>query len=196
MRLRFTPARRGRHPLPTLLVETHFPLGLFRAWTVWRPAGRVLAWPRPETAPPALPSGATSASDERATRRSSGSELDGVRPWRRGDSMRQVAWKKVARSGELVSRETTGTVQRELWLDWADTHGSDIELRLSRLSAWVLQAEHEGRGDVAEREHPGADGRELHGGEGLAQGDHVAAGVCGVGAARVIDARDIVSDVA
>ena len=62
--------------------------------------------------------------------------------------MRLVAWKKVARSGELVSRETAGTVQRELWLDWADTkgtHGNDAELRLSRLAAWVLQAEREGR---------------------------------------------------
>ena len=58
--------------------------------------------------------------------------------------MRQVAWKKVARSGELVSRETTGTASRELWLDWADGHGADTELRLSRLAAWVLQAEREG----------------------------------------------------
>ncbi len=142
------PPRRGWHPVPAMVVETVFPFGLFRAWTVWRPAGRVLAWPRPEAAPPALPGGGTSASDERATRRSSGSELDGVRPWRRGDSMRQVAWKKVARSGELVSRETAGTVQRELWLDWADTQGipgSDAEARLSRLAAWVLQAEREGR---------------------------------------------------
>ncbi len=142
------PPRRGWHAVPAMVVETVFPFGLFRAWTVWRPAGRVLAWPRPEITPPALPSGGTSASDGRATRRGSGSELDGVRPWRRGDSMRLVAWKKVARSGELVSRETAGTVQRELWLDWADTkgtHGNDAELRLSRLAAWVLQAEREGR---------------------------------------------------
>ena len=142
------PPRRGWHAVPAMVVETVFPFGLFRAWTVWRPAGRVLAWPRPESAPPALPDGGTSASDERATRRSSGSELDGVRPWRRGDSMRLVAWKKVARSGELVSRETAGTVQRELWLDWTDTQGmpgADVESRLSRLAAWVLQAEREGR---------------------------------------------------
>ena len=58
--------------------------------------------------------------------------------------MRQVVWKKVARSGELVSRETTGTAARELWLDWADTPGGDAEARLSRLAAWVLRAEREG----------------------------------------------------
>ena len=146
--LSLVPARRGWQPVPTLVVETLFPFGLFRAWTVWRPAARVLAWPRPEHPAPALPLGTAQHGDERASRRGEGGELDGVRPWRRGDTMRQVVWKKVARSGEMVSRETTGNAQRELWLDWAEAHASgnnaNPEQRLSRLAAWVLMAEHEG----------------------------------------------------
>ena len=58
--------------------------------------------------------------------------------------MRQVAWKKVARSGELVSRDTAGTASRSLWLDWAEATGGDTEKRLSRLAAWVLQAHRDG----------------------------------------------------
>lgn len=138
------PAHRGWHAVPPIVVETIFPFGLFKAWTVWRPAARVLAWPRPEASPPPLPAGTPASADERATRRSAGSEMDGVRPWRRGDNMRQVVWKKVARSGELVSRETAGTARRELVIDWTDTHGGDAEQRLQRLSAWVLMAEREG----------------------------------------------------
>lgn len=137
------PARRGWHPVPVLVVETVFPFGLFRAWTVWRPASRVLAWPRPEMHPPPLPAADAAHGDQRPTLSGRGGELDGVRPWRRGDSMRQVAWKKVARSGELVSRETAGTAQRELWLAWADAPMGDVEQRLSRLAAWVLRAEHD-----------------------------------------------------
>ncbi len=137
------PPRRGWHAVPTLVVETVFPFGLFRAWAVWRPAARVLAWPRPEQPLPALPPASATAGGERPQSRQAGSELDGVRPWRRGDTMRQVVWKKVARSGELVSRETTGSAQRELWLQWADAHGGDVEQRLSRLAAWVLLAERE-----------------------------------------------------
>jgi uncharacterized protein (DUF58 family) len=144
VQLSFVPSRRGWHGVPTLVVETAFPFGLFRAWTVWRPAARVLAWPRLERPAPPLPAAPAAAGDERPTRRSAGSELDGVRPWRRGDTMRQVAWKKVARSGELVSRETAGTATRELWLAWTDTHGSDAEQRLSRLAAWVLAADQAG----------------------------------------------------
>jgi uncharacterized protein (DUF58 family) len=142
--LSFVPPSRGWHSVPTLVVATVFPFGLFRAWTVWRPAAKVLAWPKPEDPAPGLPTGSSNASDERALRQGQGSELDGVRPWRRGDSLRQVAWKKVARSGELVSRETAGTASRELWLDWSETPGTDVEGRLSRLAAWVVLAEREG----------------------------------------------------
>ncbi len=142
--LSFVPQRRGWHGVPTLVLETAFPLGLFRAWTVWRPAARVLAWPRPEQPAAPLPVAAAAPGEERPARRGAGSELDGVRPWRRGDSMRQVVWKKVAHSGELVSRETAGTAARELQLRWDDTHGGDTEQRLSRLAAWVLLAERDG----------------------------------------------------
>lgn len=142
--LSFVPGHRGWHDTPTLVLETHFPFGLFRAWTVWRPAGRALAWPRPEQPTPPLPAAAAQAGDEQARHRASGSELDGVRPWRRGDTMRQVVWKKVAKSGELVSRETAGSASRSLWLDWAETGAADPEARLSRLAAWVVQAQHDG----------------------------------------------------
>lgn len=142
--LSFQPMHRGWHAAPALVLETNFPFGLFRAWTVWRPASRALAWPRPEQPPPPLPRSATAPGDERARPNASGSELDGVRPWRRGDTMRQVAWKKVARSGELVSRDTAGTASRSLWLDWAESSGGDTETRLSRLTAWVLLAHRDG----------------------------------------------------
>jgi uncharacterized protein (DUF58 family) len=144
LQISLVPTHRGWHVVPALVMETVFPFGLFRAWTVWRPAAQVLAWPRPEPAAPPLPLGAASSTEDRTVQRSAGGEWDGVRPWRRGDSMRQVVWKKVARSGELVSRETAGSAVRELWLDWADLSTSDLELRLSRLTAWLLVAERDG----------------------------------------------------
>jgi uncharacterized protein (DUF58 family) len=149
--LSLVPARRGWHAVPTLVVETVFPFGLFRAWTIWRPAARVLAWPQPEQPAPPLPTQGSSAGDEQPARRGAGSEWDGVRPFRRGDTLRQVVWKKVARSGEMVSRESAGSGSRELWLDWAATlaptaggAARDTEARIARLTAWSLLAEREG----------------------------------------------------
>lgn len=145
-RLAVVPPRRGRHPSPTITIETRFPLGLFRAWSVWRPAATVLAWPRPETPCPPLPGTTPTGGEGQTQRRSEGGEFDGVRAWRRGDTLRQVVWKKAARTGELVSREASAAQSRELWLDWhgARVSGGGLEERLSRLSAWVLAAERAG----------------------------------------------------
>ena len=146
-RVSIVPPTRGWHAVPMLVVETRFPLGLFRAWTHWRPASQVLAFPRPETPCPPLPPAQSAPGGADRSQAVQGSELDGVRAWRRGDSLRQVMWKKVARSGELVSRETTAESSRELWLDWQACHGAgggDIEARLSRLCAWVLAAGQQG----------------------------------------------------
>ncbi len=143
--LALVPAARGWHAVPTLVVETIFPFGLFRAWTVWRPAARVLAWPRPEDGAPPLPaSAAVPGAESNRKRAADGGEFDGVRPWRRGDTMRQVVWKKVARSNELVSRETAGSGRQEVWLDWRDTGLHGTEARLARLAAWVLTADRAG----------------------------------------------------
>jgi uncharacterized protein (DUF58 family) len=111
---------------------------------VWRPATRVLAWPQPEQPAPPLPRQGSAGDGDLTRARSQGGEFDGVRPWQRGDTMRQVVWKKVAHAGELVSRETVGTGRRELRLDWAETGVSGTEPRLARLAAWVVAADRDG----------------------------------------------------
>ena len=147
-RLSIVPASRGLHPVPVLTAETGFPFGLFRAWTLWRPAAQVLAWPRPESPAPPLPPSTPRPDDHQLqARQTEGAELEGVRAWRRGDSLRQVVWKKVARSGELVSRDTAGSGASELTLDWQSARGATggaAEQRLSRLAAWVLAADRAG----------------------------------------------------
>ena len=133
---------RGLHGLPLLRVESRYPFGLFRAWTIWRPAGQQWVYPRPETPVPPWPQiEATQGDDRPASRTGSGTEFEGVRAYRRGDTLRQVVWKKAARTGELISRETAGAVQREMWLQWQQAQGLDVEARLSRLAAWVVAAD-------------------------------------------------------
>jgi uncharacterized protein (DUF58 family) len=67
-----------------------------------------------------------------------------VRAYRRGDALKLVVWKKVAKTGELVSRETSVSTQQELWLDYHAANVPDVEQRLSRLAAWVVAAERAG----------------------------------------------------
>ena len=142
----FTPQLRGRHTLPTLTAETRFPLGTFRVWTIWRPAAQVLVYPAPETTPPPLPPGEPRAGAASATARvQSSGDFDGVRGYRRGDPLKLVMWKKAAKADEqgngLVVRDAQQAQRHELWLDFGNTGLHDTEGRLSRLCAWVLQAD-------------------------------------------------------
>ena len=153
----FVPQRRGLHDVPVLQAETRFPLGLFRAWTVWRPASTLLAWPAPEANAPPLPPSLAVAGGPSQSRTASGGEVEGVRAYRRGDPLRLVAWKKAAQAletgAELVSRDTSASARRELTLGWETTAtrggaGREgpwgPEERLSRLAAWVVASHRAG----------------------------------------------------
>jgi uncharacterized protein (DUF58 family) len=137
----FKPERRGLHRVPPLTAETRFPLGTFRVWNVWRPAAQVLAYPAPEAFPPPLPPGEPRAGGAASARVQSTGEFDGVRAYRRGDPLKLVVWKKAAKADELVSRDNEQAQRYELWLDYAQAGGLGAEHTLSRLTAWVLQAE-------------------------------------------------------
>ena len=140
----FVPGTRGRHALPTLTAETRFPLGLFRAWTVWRPAAQVLVYPRPEQPPAPLPAARAMPGGSAALRQADGGDTEGVRGYRRGDPLKLVVWKKAAKAletgGELVSRDTQAAVHPQLWLDWHACGSLPPEERLSRLAAWAVAA--------------------------------------------------------
>jgi len=144
--LRYAAPARGLHELPELQIITRFPLGLFRAWSLWRPASRLWVYPRPESPAPAFAPQQAGPEGEHAAsvQLHKGLEFEGVRPYRRGDTLRQVIWKKAALALEtnqaLPVRETHAPASRQLWLDLQDTRGA-LEERLSRLSAWVLEAD-------------------------------------------------------
>ena len=144
----FVPAQRGLRDLPTLSIETRFPLGLFRAWAIWRPASQLLVYPAPERPPAPLPAARALPGGALRARAADGGEVEGVRAYRRGDPLKLVYWKKAAKSlasgGELVSRDTASAVQQQLWLDWQACTGLAPEERLSRLSAWVVAAQRAG----------------------------------------------------
>jgi uncharacterized protein (DUF58 family) len=132
---------RGLHAIPPITAETRFPLGIFRVWTIWRPAAQVLVYPHAESPATPLPPGEPHSHGGAAARHAASHEFDGVRPYRRGDPLKSVVWKKAAKSDELVSRDGQQTQHYQLWLDLTQTPGADLEPRLSRLCAWVLAAE-------------------------------------------------------
>jgi uncharacterized protein (DUF58 family) len=151
LKLRLPAATRGLRELRRLVISTRFPLGFFRAWSYWRPAAKVWVYPRAEEVLAPFPAQAEAGAGEAASARQSqgGTDFSGVRSYRRGDSLKQILWRKSALALEqglpLWVRETEAPLAQDLWLDWRDTQGRDVEARLSRLTAWVLAAERLGQ---------------------------------------------------
>ncbi len=143
--LSWTPAQRGLLSWPLLTVESNYPLGVWTAWSRWKPQGDLLVLPVVEQPAPPLPPARPAPGSGPALARG-GSETEGVRPYRSGDSSRHVLWKKFAHSDELVSRDTAQPqALAELWLDFSALPASlDTEARLSRLCAWIMAADHAG----------------------------------------------------
>ena len=137
------PAR-GWLPLGRVMLETRFPLGVFRAWSYVEPDARCLVYPRPERS--ALPP--CSAETAAGTLRSptpGNEDFAGLRTYQLSDSPRHVAWKALARSDDMLTKLFAGEAAAELWLDWrALPAGLGVEQRLSRLAGWVLAAERSG----------------------------------------------------
>ena len=136
--------RRGWQPLGRVMLETRFPLGLFRAWSYVEPDSRCLVYPRPE--PSALPPLAPSAQAGGVRAHAQGSDdFSGLRAYQASDSPRHVAWKSVARSDHMLTKQFAGDAVAELWLDLRDTPAAlGLERRLSRLAGWIVASERAG----------------------------------------------------
>ena len=136
--------RRGWQPLGRVMLETRFPLGLFRAWSYIEPDARCLVYPRPERSPLPPFSGEAAAGALHAQTPGS-DDFAGLRGYQRSDSPRHIAWKAVARSEELLTKQFAGDAAAELWLDARLLpHSLTLEQTLSRLAGWVLAADRAG----------------------------------------------------
>jgi uncharacterized protein (DUF58 family) len=143
--LRIATTRRGLLPIGRLRLMSTWPFGLFRAWTWLHVADAVTVYPRPAGQRP-IPLAA--GSDNGTAPRESGDidEWATLRPFRDGDSPRQVAWKAYARGAPLLVKEYTASGSAERLFDFATLAGLDTEQRLSQLARWIVNCAADGAG--------------------------------------------------
>jgi uncharacterized protein (DUF58 family) len=139
------PAKaRGVWDIERVRLATAQPFGLFRAWTwVYAPL-QLLVYPRPYGALP-MP-GAPGRKPGTHSEGSAGAdEWLTLRPFREGDSPRQVDWKAYAREAPLLVKEYSPPGAETRLFEFARLTDPDIEARISQLARWVVDAE--ARGD-------------------------------------------------
>lgn len=141
-----TTAIRGWQAINTVTLASRYPLGSFRAWSQLRFDSKVLVYPKPSDCSVPFPTGeADHPSGTLHSGRFDHGDFSGIRPYQPGDPLRQIHWKAYAKGYGLLSREyTTEAGSAELWLDYENAPGVDVEARLSQLCRWVIEAENAG----------------------------------------------------
>lgn len=137
-------AKRGFQRLGRVMLETRFPLALFRAWSYVEPQALALIYPRPERSPLPAPIPHARVGSSRANMAGT-EDFSGLRSHQPADSPKHIAWKALARSGNILTKQFSGEAAAELWLDWRLLPSAmSLEQRLSRLAGWVIEAERSG----------------------------------------------------
>lgn len=125
----FVPLRRGRHRIDAVRAATGFPFGFFekeKLADLDAPVDIVVLPARVDVGDAAHELLAR-LGDAPARRAGPGDELFGLRPFRAGDDPRRLAWRRSAKTGRLVVRETEAQRSRDLILDVALPADADRE---------------------------------------------------------------------
>ncbi len=132
--------RRGLLVPGPLEFSTCYPFGLFRARVIFQPCTDCLVYPRPIAGPPAAVfEGLASGAGENGN----GAGVDdfaGLKAYQPGDNLGQISWKAYSKGQGLLIKEFAGGAGRVMTLDWQALKEADLERKLSRLCALVLQA--------------------------------------------------------
>ncbi len=153
------PAKRGLLRIDRIQIASRHPYGLFRAWSWVHLPLEMVVYPRPQGTLP-MPAIAGPESGAQAVRMTGTDEWLGLRPFRDGDSPRQVAWKAYARGAPLLVKEYSAIGSELRVLDFHALGELHTELRLEQLARWVVDAEARGEryalilpGERIEAEH-------------------------------------------
>ena len=148
LQLSYPARQRGWQAIPRIRLQTWFPLGLLRAWSTWLPDSKALIYPQPEPNAPPLP--IAGESKDAVHGQSGHDDFAGVRAYQAGDPMKHLAWKHIARvdtsiGGQLVTKQFAGGAGSDIVIDFAVLPKlMDTELKLSRMTSWVLEADRSG----------------------------------------------------
>ncbi len=126
---------RGCYPLNQLQLICDFPFGLMSWQKVFSSEAVLWVYPAAIGKQP-LPK--PKAKQGTFLKREQG-DFSHVRHYQRGDSLNHIAWKQMARTGEVMTKEFDGGEGlRQIWLDYQDIKHQDLEVRLSQLCRWIL----------------------------------------------------------
>ncbi len=140
----YVPAQqRGWLAPGRLVIDTVFPFGICRAWSLVDLQVQCLVWPRPvECDLDWLLSNQQQSGSTTLVR--GNDDFYSLREYHIGDPLKHVAWKNFARGQGMLIKEYASTVDQKIWLRWDLFPDMDTEARLSRLCWCVIRLDEAG----------------------------------------------------
>lgn len=134
------PQHRGWTHLPCVVIESIFPLGLFRAWVYVDIEHRCLVYPKPAASGSGFDQ-STTTPNTAVSDTQDGDDFAGHRPYQHGDNMHHVDWKVVARGKGWHTKQFAAERGEQIWLRLAAADGQNVEQRLASVTRAVLDFE-------------------------------------------------------
>lgn len=147
--LRVMAREAGTRTRQAIVARSRFPLGIFTAEYHAEIAIAQTVHPRPEGDLPlpaavAWPKGSEPHTLATSGSRGEGGDFAGVRSWQKGDSLRHVDWKAVARGRPLMVKTWGGDPAGQTWLVWEDVPAPEAK-RAGQIARWIEQCAAEER---------------------------------------------------
>ena len=136
--------QRGAFSPGRLRIESCFPFGICRAWSLLDLDINCLVYPQPVACELVFLN--DSAAQSGKTNINQGSEdFYSLREYQHGDSLKHVAWKKLAKGQGMYTKQYASHADDKIWLNCEMFSGMDGEARLSRLCYCVLNLDAAGK---------------------------------------------------
>jgi uncharacterized protein (DUF58 family) len=137
----FKSVRRGVHTLPRIQVQSRYPLGLFRCWTLVDVGGVAIVYPRAlagYVCPLVTLGGAAQSAQQHGTLGLS-HEFVGLKAYQAGESLSRIAWKQVAAGRGWHQKQFAEEGGGALMLAEHALEAYPAEQRFEILTYWLLE---------------------------------------------------------
>lgn len=123
-----------------LTLWSRFPLSLFRAWAVLDMDLSCIVYPKPVAGRLIHTTGAGDVEADGGKQERGADDFAGLKQYRPGDPVRQIAWKSLSRGLGVFSKDFEGDGRAAVVFDYHAMDARDPEVRLSRICDMVLKA--------------------------------------------------------
>ena len=130
--------KRGWLKMPIITFTTEFPLSLFHVWAYAEIDCQCLIYPNPNIQSIPIPNIDNESNAGKFKSQIGDDDFAGHRSYQFGDSPKRVDWKASSREQGLLIKQFHGEASSTLWLDFNKTTASNLELRISQVTRWVV----------------------------------------------------------